>query len=41
MKSLLATYQLKNKVITYVKDKGINLNMFASALTSVLSCELL
>jgi hypothetical protein len=41
MKSLLATYQFKNKVITYVKDKGINLNMLASALTSVVSCELL
>jgi len=41
MKSLLATYQLKKKVIIYVKDKGINLNMFASTLISVVSCELL
>lgn len=41
MKSLLAIYQLTNKVIVYVKDKGINLNMFTFALTNVVSCELL
>ncbi len=41
MKFLLATYQLTNKVIIYVKDKGTNLNMLAFALTSVISCELL
>jgi len=41
MKFLVATYELKNKVITYVKDKSINLNMFAYVLTSVVSCELL
>jgi hypothetical protein len=41
VKYFLATYQLKNKVIIYVKDKGINLNMLAFQLTSVVSCELL
>jgi hypothetical protein len=41
MKFLVATYELKNKVITYVKDKSINLNMFAYVLTSVVSYELL
>ncbi len=41
MKFLVATYELKKKVITYVKDQSINLNMFAYVLTSVVSCELL
>ncbi len=41
MKSLLATYQLTNKVIAYVKDENTNLNMLAFALISVVSCELL
>jgi hypothetical protein len=41
VKSLLATYQLTNKVITYVKEENTNLNMLAFALTSVVSCELL
>jgi hypothetical protein len=41
MKSLLATYQLTNKVIAYVKEENTNLNMLAIVLTSVVSCELL
>jgi hypothetical protein len=41
MKSLLIIYQFTNKMIAYVKDKGTNLNMFAFALISVISCELL
>jgi hypothetical protein len=41
MKFFLATYQLKKIVIIYVKDKGINLNMLASTLINVISCELL
>jgi hypothetical protein len=40
MKAYLATYQLTNKVIAYLKDKGTNLNMFTSTLTSVIFCEL-
>jgi hypothetical protein len=41
VKFFLATYQLTNKVIAYVKEENTNLNMLAFALTSVVSCELL
>jgi len=39
VKSLFTTYELTNKVIVYVKDEGTNLNMLASTLTNVVSCE--
>jgi hypothetical protein len=39
-KDLLAWYNLLDKVITYVKDKGSNLNTFVMALTNILSCAL-
>jgi len=41
VKSLLAMYQLTNKVIAYVKNENTNLNILAFALTNVISCELL
>lgn len=41
MKSLLAKYELTNKIITYVKDEGTTLNNFVVALTFVASCATL
>jgi hypothetical protein len=38
VKSLLVEYQLTSKIIAYVKDKGINMNTYVFALTSVVSC---
>lgn len=35
---LLAWYNLLDKVIAYVKNKGANLNTFVMALTNILSC---
>jgi hypothetical protein len=35
---LLAWYNLLDKIIAYVKDKGANLNTFVMALTNILSC---
>jgi len=37
-KDFLAQYNLLNKIIAYVKDKGINLNTFIVALINVVSC---
>ncbi len=39
MKSLVVEFNLTNKIITYVKDEGINLNTLAVALTSVVSSD--
>jgi hypothetical protein len=41
VKSFLAKYELTNKIITYVKDEGTNLNTFVVALTFVVSCATL
>jgi hypothetical protein len=39
VKVLLVEFNLKSKVITYVKDEGANLNSFITVLTFVMSCE--
>jgi hypothetical protein len=39
VKSLVVEFNLTNKIITYVKDEGINLNTLAVALTSVVSSD--
>jgi len=36
---LLDSFGLFDKVITYVKDKGCNLNTLTNALTNVVSCS--
>jgi hypothetical protein len=38
---LLDAYGLRNKIITYVKDEGSNLNTLSSALKFVVKCETL
>jgi hypothetical protein len=38
---LLDAYGLKNKIITYVKDEGSNLNALTNALKFVVKCEAL
>jgi hypothetical protein len=38
---LLDAYGLKNKIITYVKDEGSNLNTLTTTLKSVVKCETL
>jgi hypothetical protein len=38
MKSLFIQSQLTNKIIVYVKNEGINLNILVVALTYVVSC---
>jgi hypothetical protein len=38
MKELLLSYNLFNKLITYVNDKGGNLSTLARALSFVVSC---
>ncbi len=38
---MLTTYGLNVKILAYVKDEGNNLSTMISALTSVVSCELL
>jgi len=35
LKDLLASYILLDKVITYVKDEGANLNTFTTTLTNI------
>ncbi len=37
LKDLLAQYELLDKVITYVKDEGANLNTLATTLTNIVS----
>jgi hypothetical protein len=39
--NLLYAYGLRNKIITYVKDEGSNLNTLIIALKSVVKCETL
>jgi hypothetical protein len=34
-------YGLRNKIITYVKDEGLNLNTLTNALKLVVKCETL
>jgi hypothetical protein len=36
---LLDAYGLKNKIITYVKDEGSNLNTLTNVLKFVIKCE--
>jgi hypothetical protein len=38
---LLDAYGLRNKIITYVKDEGSNLNTLTNALNFVVKCETL
>jgi hypothetical protein len=38
MKELLSLYNLLDKLIAYVKDKGGNLSTLAQALTFVVNC---
>jgi hypothetical protein len=38
MKSLLVEYDFTNKIIAYIKYEIETLNIFASSLTSVVSC---
>ncbi len=38
---LLDAYGLRNKIITYVKDEGSNLNTLTNALKSIIKCETL
>ncbi len=38
---LLDIYGLKNKILTYVKNEGSNLNTLTSALKFVVICEVL
>jgi hypothetical protein len=38
LKYLLAQYELLDKVLSYVKDEGANLNTFTMALMSINSC---
>jgi hypothetical protein len=38
---LLDAYGLKNKIISYVKDEGSNLNTLNNVLKSVVKCETL
>jgi hypothetical protein len=35
---LLVEYQFTNKIISYIKDEGTNLNTLVVALTSIVSC---
>ncbi len=39
MKVLLVEFNLRSKVLTYVKNEGTNLNSFTTTLTFVMSCE--
>jgi hypothetical protein len=41
LKELLNPYGLSKKIITYVKDEGINLNFMTTALKFVVNCEVL
>ncbi len=38
---LLDAYNLRNKIIAYVKDEGSNLNTLTNALNFVVKCETL
>ncbi len=35
------SYALRRKIITYVKDEGSNLNIMATTLKSIVSCDIL
>jgi hypothetical protein len=41
MKILLVEFNLKNKVIMYVKDEGTNLNFLTTTFISIVPCKLL
>jgi hypothetical protein len=41
LKKLFNIYNLKEKIISYVKDEGSNLNAMINALKSIVSCEFL
>jgi hypothetical protein len=38
---LLDAYGFRNKIITYMKDEGSNLNTLTNALKSIVKCEIL
>ncbi len=38
---LLDNYALKEKIITYVKDEGSNLNIMITTLKSIIRCDML
>jgi hypothetical protein len=37
---LLKKYNLREKIITYVKDEGFNLNTMTSTLKTIISCDI-
>jgi hypothetical protein len=37
----LDTYEFKQKIVTYVKDEGFNLNNMTIIVKSILSCDVL
>jgi len=36
---LLNEYYVRNKIVTYVKDEGWNLNIMTSVFKSIVKCE--
>jgi hypothetical protein len=38
LKDLFVQYELLDKVITYIKNKNVNLNNFILALPNIMSC---
>jgi hypothetical protein len=40
LKDLFAPFDLSNKIMSYMKDEGANLNIFTNALTSIVLCVL-
>jgi hypothetical protein len=41
MKHLFGSFGFLNKVIAFVKDKGVNLGMMTTTLKSIVSCDML
>jgi hypothetical protein len=40
LSNLLDSFDLKKKIITFVKDEGVNLNAMTLALRSIASCDI-
>jgi hypothetical protein len=38
---LLHIYELKRKIVAYVKDEGYNLNIMTTTLKSIINCDVL
>jgi hypothetical protein len=41
LNNLLDFFGLRKKIITFIKDEGVNLNAMTSALKSIVSCDIL